>query len=188
MSDVPNEIQDWLRRLAWSLATIPSPEREDIVAETRAHLLEAVAGGKSPAQALDGFDTPEEYARQFVDEMDVSRALGSGRPTAMFGTIARRMHRSAWALGAFVVVLLVAAFGAGVAYTAVMKIVDPEHAGLWVGNGNAIFFIGMIDDTSRAHEVLGYGLFPFAAVAIVLCWLGCRLVLTRTLKFLARTR
>jgi uncharacterized membrane protein len=77
MSSEAIEVQEWLRRLKWSLASMPSPEREDIVEETRAHLHEAIAGGQSAAAVLGGFGAPEDYARQFVDEMDVSHALGS---------------------------------------------------------------------------------------------------------------
>jgi len=186
MSDETIEVQDWLRRLKWSLASIPSPEREDIYDETRAHLQEAVAGGQTAAAVLAGFGSPEDYARQFVDEMDVSRALGSGRASAMLATVSRRMHRSFVAAIAFGVLLLLGLFALGVGFTAAVKIVDPEHAGLWMGRAG--FFIGTIDDPSTARELLGYGLFPLAALLFVLTWLIGRLILTRTLRHLAQTR
>src|SRR5215475_3417190 len=63
MSTDPSDVQEWLRRLKWSLASMPSPERDDILAEARAHIDEALASGKTPAQALSGFGPPEEYAR-----------------------------------------------------------------------------------------------------------------------------
>lgn len=186
MSDDTPEIQDWLRRLKWSLTSVPSPERDDIVQETHAHLREAIAGGQTSGAVLAGFGTPEEYARQFVDEMDVSRALGSGRPAAMFATVVRRMHRSFIATLAFLAVFILGCAALGIGYTVVMKIVDPQHAGLWMGRTQ--FFIGTIDDPTSAHELLGYSLFPVAAMLFGGIWQLGRLILTRTLRHLAQSR
>ena len=35
MTDADRRLDEWLRGLKWSLQSIPSPEREDIIEETR---------------------------------------------------------------------------------------------------------------------------------------------------------
>lgn len=177
-------VADWLRRLHWALAAMPSPEREEIVAEARAHIEEAAAEGRSTAEVLAGFGPPDAYARRFMDEMELSAALGSGRVTPLFVAIARRAHQSLIAFAAFVVVLCVAMFAGGTAFAAGWKLIDPAHVGLWVSS--KFFFIGQIDDPSTGRELLGLWLYPFAAVTLVLAWVICRFVLIRTLRMLSR--
>ena len=177
-------VSDWLRRLSWALAAMPSPDREDIVAEARAHIDEAEAAGRATAEVLAGFGSPDAYARRFMEEMELSAALGSGRVTPLFVALARRVHHSLIAFGAFVIVLCVVAFAAGAALAAVWKLVDPQHVGLWLGSN--FFFIGQIDDPSTGRELLGLWLYPFAAVTLVLAWIICRFVLVRTLRMLSR--
>ena len=181
-----NEIQDWLRRLSWSLAAIPSPEREDIVAEARAHIEEAIAQGQTPAAVLSGFGEPDEYARAFIDQMEVARAMGSQATSTMLATVTRRVHRSAVAALAAVVLFLLAVVVFTAVSVALFKLGDPAHTGLW--HGPHAFFIGRIDDPSKAKELLGNWLLPLAALACALSWLIGRFVLLWTLRQLARSR
>lgn len=186
MSGEPAEIQTWLRQLKWSLASVPSPERDDILAETRAHLEEAIASGRTPAEALQGFGAPEEYARRFVDEMDVAGALGSQKAGAMLSVIGRRIHRSVVAAAAAValVVLVLLAFTALTMF--VFKLSDPVHAGLW-RNAHE-FFIGKIDNPASATDLLGNWLYPLMVAVLFAAWLLGRLILLGAMRALARPR
>jgi uncharacterized membrane protein len=179
-------VDDWLRRLKWALASMPSPEREDIVAETRAHLQDRIDAGQSAAEALAPFGEADGYARSFLDEMELEGVLARPRFIALLGTIARRAHKSLVAAVAFVVVLCLGAAALGVATTAVWKLTDPEHAGLWTGPGS--FFFGINDDPSQMRELLGAWVFPVSVLILGLCWVVGRLVLIWAVRTIRRRR
>jgi hypothetical protein len=175
--------EDWLRRLKWALASMPSPEREDILAETRAHLEERLASGATAQGALAPFGAPESYAAQFLEDMELAGVLARPRLPQLLGTIARRAHKSLVAAIAFLLVLFVGGTVLGVCATAIWKLGDPSHAGLWIGGGN--FFFGTVDDPTPMREVLGNWIYPLALVSLGLGWMLCRLLLiwaVRTLK------
>ncbi|WP_421933242.1 HAAS signaling domain-containing protein [Phenylobacterium sp.] len=180
------EIAHWLRRLSWSLAAIPAPEREDIVAEIGDHLNQRAQAGQAPAEILAGFGAPEAYGRRFLDDFELSGALGSQRAGDLAVAILRRAHRSLAALAAVAAACLLAAAAFVVVTTAIYKVIDPTHAGLW--SGRAGFFIGIIDDPASAHELLGIWIFPLAALSLVLAWLAGRLILVGALRRIARDR
>lgn len=173
-------VEAWLRRLKWALSSVPAPEREDILAETRAHLYERVEAGSGLAEALEGFGPAEIYARRFIDEMELSDALASQRAPSLLGAVANRVNRSLAAAGALLLVVFLALFSLSIVLVAVWKIQDPAHAGLWIGEG--IFFFGQVDEGTPAREVLGFWIFPVAALVILGSWWLGRLVLIRALK------
>jgi uncharacterized membrane protein len=183
MSD-DREVESWLRRLQWALASLPQAESDDIAAETRVHISELLAQGISPREALMRFGAAESYAAGFVEERELVGAAGSQKIGAMLGAVARRAHRNVVAaLSLFAVAGL-----AGIAFlavlTAIVKIEDPVHAGLW--RGQTQFFIGMIDDPITAHELLGNWIYPLAAFSVAVAWLAGRYVLVWAVKRLAR--
>ncbi|MGZ8370308.1 MAG: HAAS signaling domain-containing protein [Caulobacteraceae bacterium] len=169
------KIEEWFRRLRWALERMPAPERDDIVEETRAHVKERIDGGASAAEVLASFGPAETYARQFLDEMELTSALSSTRSGDLLSVIARRVHRSLVALVAFLAVLFMGGFALGSVVTAIYKIADPEHSGLWVGSGD--FFIGQIDNPAGHHELLGNWIYPFTVLAVAIAWVLGRLVL-----------
>ncbi|HEX8569061.1 MAG TPA: hypothetical protein VF699_03940 [Caulobacteraceae bacterium] len=179
-------IAGWLRRFKWSLGGMPSPEREDLVAEVRAHLDERIAAGVGVTEALNGFGTPEAYARNFVEQMELARALTGGRFPSLLGAVARRVHRSAVAAAAFIAVLLLAGLAGGICVTAAVKLVDPVHAGLWFGEGGLYF--GREQEPGRMRELLGPWIFPLAPVSVALAWVLARLVLISSLQAVRSSR
>lgn len=176
-------VAGWLRRFKWALKRMPSPEREDIVAETRAHLGERMAGGLTAAQALANFGAPEVYARKFLDEMYLSAAAGSGNAGDSLRAVTRLMTRSGVAAIAFVVVLFVGSLGLGFAITGVWKIFDPVHVGLWTGPRD--FALGVVDHPMESRELLGNWIYVLSAVAVALAWTICRAVLLWAVRAIA---
>jgi uncharacterized membrane protein len=167
-------IEDWLRRMKWALARVPSPEREDILAEARAHLRERLDGGQSAETALAALGPADVYARRFIDEMELSNALGSQRWSDLLRVVLRRLHRSLVAVVAFIALLFIGALGVGAPITAICRLVDPAHFGLWVGPYN--FSLGY-NTSPNVHEALGAGIYPVAIVIAGLCWVLGRMVL-----------
>jgi len=180
------DVGRWLDRLNWALASVPAPEREDIVEETRGHLTESIASGLSPHDALASFGAAETYARKFLDDIELSGALGSQRSGAMLSVLARRVHKSLVAAFGFFLVVVLGGIAFGAALTAIVKIFDPAHAGLWVGP--RIFGLGITDDPSHARELLGNWIFPVTALIVALCWILGRMVLLWSLRTLAKAR
>lgn len=173
----------WLRRLEWALGSLPAVERTEIVREARSHLEERSANGRDGTDVLAAMGTPEDYARGFLDEYELARALGDGTVSGLMAAAGQRMHRSAVALGAFVGVLLLGLLGASALLTALMHFLDPDHWGLWLSS--RMLLLGQVDDPAEARELLGAGIYPFAAIIVAVCWAAGRLTLVAAIKSLA---
>src|SRR3569833_1336914 len=180
------ELKTYLRRLGWALSSLPERDRDDIVEETRTHVLARVEQGQDLSEALAAFGPAETYAARFVDEMEVTRALGSGRAMQGFGVVLRRAHKSLTAAAAFFAVLVVGGWGAGGLVAAAMKPGDPDRVGLWASPHN--FFLGSVGQPPPPgmHELLGNWRYPAAAINAVIGWFLCRFIVTWTLKALKR--
>lgn len=184
MTDADRRLDEWLRGLKWSLQSIPSPEREDIIEETRAHITERLDRGAPLEEALAPFGTPEDYARSFIDEMEVSGALATQKSGPLMAVITRRAHRSLVAAGAVLGILVLNVIAIASVAIGVYRLFDPVHAGLWVGPGFA--FLGTIDDPSTGRELLGNWVYVLAPIVLVVCWYLARLILIGTVRTFAR--
>jgi hypothetical protein len=174
----------WLRRLDWALHALPTKDRDDIVRETRSHIEERINQNMAESQILASLGDADDYAQSFLDEFELSQALGSRKLPAMIGAAARWLHRSVAAAAAFTSVLLLGLFAAGVILTAVMHFLDPVHWGLWVSE--RMLLIGHVDDPSVARELLGAGIYPFAVGSLIVCWIAGRAALLGSLRVVAR--
>lgn len=185
MSNVTTTTRDvWLRRLEWALHALPTKDREGIVRETCSHIDERIAQGVAEPQILASLGNPDDYAQSFLDEFELSQALGSRKLPAMIGVAARWIHRSVAAAAAFTWVLLLGLFAGGVVLTAVMHFLDPAHWGLWISG--RMLLIGQVDDPSAARELLGAGIYPFAVGSVIVCWIAGRAALLGSLQVVAR--
>lgn len=185
MSNVTASARDvWLRRLAWALHALPAKDRDDIVRETCSHIEERIVQGVSEPQILASLGNADDYAQSFLDEFELSQALGSRKLPAMTRVAARWIHRSIAVAAAFTWVSLLGLFAAGVVLTAVMHFLDPAHWGLWVSSH--MLLIGHVDDPSEARELLGAGIYPFAVGSLIVCWIAGRAALLGSLRAVAR--
>jgi uncharacterized membrane protein len=167
---LPPGVSDYLRRLRAGLAPLPEGEREEIVRETAAHLLDRVGpdgAAASPERALAELGEPEAYAARFVSNYRISSALASGSPVALASQVLRLLGTSAWAFCGGTAVLIVYAFAFAMLVVAVAKPIVPSQAGLFLGPKFGDFSLGIMDPASRvgAREVLGYWLIPLALIA-----------------------
>lgn len=185
MSNITAAPRDaWLRRLEWALHALPIKDREEIVRETRSHIEERIAQNVDEPQILASLGDADDYAQSFLDDFELSQALGSRKLPAMIGVAARWIHRSAAAAAAFTGVLLLGLFAAGVVLTAVMHFLDPTHWGLWVSN--RMLLIGHVDDPSEARELLGAGIYPFAVGTLIAWWIAGQAALLGSLRVVVR--
>jgi len=184
MTGEDRDLETWLRRLRWGLAALPESERDDIVRETRAHIEESMANGRTAREAIGAFGPAEDYARAFIEERELVAAVGSEAPGSMFAVVLKRAHKSLVAASAFLLVAFIAMGALVVVAVAVIKIDDPAHAGLWIGPRQ--FFLGVIDDPSSAHELLGNAIYLLPPLAIVAAWYAGRSVLLWSIRRMAR--
>lgn len=175
---LPTEADAFLEGLRRGLVAMPKEERDDVVEEIRSHLLERQAQGKE--NLLEGFDSAEALAADFVAERSLRGALSLGTPWAF----ARALAISARDSFATLLLLVGLVLGQVVAFfcllTAVMKLFSPADFGLWAGNGS--FYIGR--RTESVQELLGLWGFPLLLALGVLLFWGSN----RGLRALARWR
>lgn len=179
------ELKTYLRRLGWALASLPERDRDDIIEETRVHVLARTDQGQTLPHALAALGPADRYARRFIDEMEISNALAGQRPLQVLSVVLRRVHRSFTAGVAFLAVLFLAAFAIGGVSAAVMKPFDPEHVGLWV-SAHGDFFFGRSNGRNGQHEILGPWLYPFAVFDVAAVWFAARLILLGAVRTLVR--
>lgn len=131
--------EEWLRRFRWALTAIPSPERDDIVAEVTGHVLDSVQDGVPADRVLHQFGAPEEYARTFVDQMNASRAQGSQATGAQMSVVVNHANRNVLAAGSTLCLFLLGAVLLLCVVMCLLKLWDPSHVGLWRNGKSANF-------------------------------------------------
>jgi hypothetical protein len=186
MSSDPAEIEEWLRRLKSALASMPSPERDNILEETRSHLRERLVAGDTPSDALAGFGSPEDYAQCFVDEMRMEGALRSKDTGALLHVVTSQINRNIVAALAGIGIAVFGVFSFFAVVTLIAKVFDPVRAGVWrYPHGG--FTIGIVNPAD-ATELLGFWLYPLCAGVLALSWLGGRMLLLWAVRRIARNR
>lgn len=171
MSDA-TKIEEYLRGLSRALRALPDRDRDDIIAEIRAHLDHRSDEGKL-TEAIKALGSPDDCARSFIEEMKVQSAFADGGPAKTFGALlALASQRVTAALGLFfsgIFFILAAAF----VFIAFYEMVAPETVGLWSDPATGSFFFGTMDDPASptARELLGRWLIPVSAVLAVLSFI-----------------
>lgn len=180
-----SELKTYLRQFGWALASLPERDRDDIVEETRVHVLARIEQGQGVVEALGALGSADAYAARFVDEMEISGALASQRSRRLLAAVASRAHRSAIAALGFLGVIILGAWGIGWCFALAMKPFDTEHVGVW--RGPHTFFVGVLSNpTPGLHELAGGWIYPIGVLNLILAWFAVRLVLDWSVRRLAR--
>ncbi|HNR77987.1 MAG TPA: DUF1700 domain-containing protein [Parvularculaceae bacterium] len=175
MSDA-TRIEDYLRALARALRSLPERDRDDIVAEIRAHLEHRAGEGRLDA-AIKSLGGPDNCARTFIEEIKIQTAFADGGPAKTFGALLALASRRVTAAAGLFVSLVFFLLAAGFAFTALAEIVTPDLAGFWVGPETGSIMIGTIEPPSvppapgeppAPREIMGRWLILFAAGMAVL--------------------
>lgn len=179
-------VEHYLDRLKVCLRGVEPLEKEDILREIRAHILDATASASDRDGAINRvlrlLGTPEELADRYSTESLLIRASHSFSPWVLLRT---SWH---WAkLGMKgVIAFLLALFGYGTALgmtTAVfLKPFMPSKIGMWFGSEG--LNIGVTDHPERMHELLGHWFVPVIAVAAFAIAIGT----TQALRWMMRKR
>jgi hypothetical protein len=184
MSSDPVEIEEWLRRLKSALASMPLPERDNILEETHSHLRERLVAGDTPSDALAGFGSSEDYAQCFVDEMRMEGALRSKDTGALLHVVTSQINRNFVAALTGIGIAVLGVFSFAAVGMLIAKVFDPVRAGVWrYPHGG--FTIGIVSPAD-ATELLGFWLYPLCVGVLALSWLGGRTLLLWAVRRIAR--
>ena len=166
MSD--QQIDTYLGRVETYLAVLPQVERDDILAELRSHFTErAEQSAEALASSISAMGSPEEFARGYLDDDTLRRALAGGGPGDVLMSLMRQAPRRIAAVMGFAVVLFFYLFALSFFGIILLDLANPEATGLWVGPGMEPFFFGMISGSGPGPEVrdiAGIWLIPLALI------------------------
>ncbi|WP_421784546.1 DUF1700 domain-containing protein [Hyphobacterium sp.] len=180
----------FLKRLEACLASLSAEERREIMDETRSHLEDCEReGSDSLSEALAGFGSPERYARGFLEDAQLRRALLSGMPGGLLIGLLARAGRSLVAFAGFIIVSIGYLFAATFFLLVVVELILPAQTGLWIGPDVRPFALGVMAGDGPppgTSEYLGVLMAPAMALAggitTVLTLLFSRLVVSGLLK------
>ncbi len=181
-----NCIETYLNRLANALAAVAPAERDEIVREIRAHILDSVSGATDPDGAVNRvlrlLGTPEELADRYTTERMLTRAGQSFSPWILLRTSWRWAKLGITGTTTFFVALL--GYGTALTLTVAvfLKPFMPSRLGMWLGPRS--LGVGVPNNPAGMHELLGHWFVPVIAVSAFAIAVGT----THALRWLIRRR
>jgi len=183
---INNRIETYLSRLATALAAVAPSEKDEIVREIRAHILDSVSGATDPVGAIDRvlrlLGVPEELAERYTTERLLIRAGHSFSPWLLLRTSWRWAKLGITGTITFFVALI--GYGTALALTAALlaKPFMPSRIGMWLGPRS--LNVGVPNNPGEMRELLGHWFVPVIAVLAFAIAVGT----TQALRWLIRRR
>ncbi|HEY4902565.1 MAG TPA: hypothetical protein VIH89_03750 [Candidatus Sulfotelmatobacter sp.] len=182
--DAQHKIEAYLGRLRGRLRGINSGYAQEIVEELRSHITEKAGFDEEHTPGvvdavLTALGSPDELASQYLTDDMLARAEVSRSPVRILEGLFRWASLS---IAGFLVLLtsIMGYFLGGVfMWCAVLKIVHPQTAGLWVisggsGDSEISLRLGFIGVPPGGRDVLGWWTVPVGLLV------GCGLVVLTT--------
>lgn len=171
-------IDDYIRRLLWSLQSLEHDDRRGIAGEIRSHLTDCAECGEAAlAAALAGLGTPHGLARRYIEEYELAGAVGRAAPGRLMVAMLGRASQSLVAMAAVFGTMTLYLFGLVLAGMAILKPFAPDQVGAW--HGARGWQIGIAaQPPGGGVELAGYWIIPLS-IALAL---GCYLAGTRVLR------
>lgn len=184
-TELERAIDDYVRRLGWSLQRIAPADRAEIVGEIRSHLVERTADDPDAIEReLARLGSPYCLARRYLEEYELAGAVGGAAPGPLVVTILSRATRSARAAAAAFATLVLYAFGIAFAVIAVAKPILPDQVGAWNDPGG--WRAGLVSAPGTTPDLLGIWIVPLALALAIGCYLAGTYLLRRTGRGLLR--
>lgn len=178
-------IEAYLARLKSALRKLPAEEREDILREIGAHILDSVGSSADREAAIERvlrlLGTPEELASRYSTESLLARASRSFSPWLLLHTCWRWAKLGTKGTLAFLVALFGYAMALGLTVAVFLKPFVPS-VGLWIGAEG--LNVGSPTHPEVMHELLGKYFVPVIAVAAFAFAIGT----THALRWMIRKR
>lgn len=183
------KIEEYLKHFRWALSSLPAEDRTEIVEETRFHFVESVqaAHGQMTIDEITAeLGPPDEYARRFLQNYEITVALASGSAWQMLRRSSPFLGRGVRVSCTLVSLLILYGIAMCLLVVALMKPLFPEHVGFWTSSETSLFALGYIEDFGRTDRVehLGYWIVPLGVAFATLTFLGATALLRRFLRSL----
>ncbi len=180
-----SRIEAYLNRLEKLLADMNPDEKQDILCEIRAHILDSTAGAADREAAVDRvlrlLGTPEELAARYGTERMLTRAARSFSPWVLLRTCWRWAMLGMKGMLAFIFALFGYATALALTVSVFMKPFVPR-VGLWLGR--TTLQVGTPDHPEMMRELLGHWFVPVIAAAACAIAVGT----THALRWMIRRR
>jgi len=172
--DAQKKIDVYLSSLRQRLRGLDDQDAREIIEELRSHIMEkSAAVGEmtitSVDAALTGLGDPEELASQYTTDILLAQAEVSRSPLRILKSLFRWASLS---IAGFFVLLgsfLGYFFGAVLMLVAVLKIVHPHTAGLWIfpnsGDFELSFRLGFGSVPAGGKDLFGWWIVPIGWIA-----------------------
>jgi hypothetical protein len=181
------QIENYLSRLETAMGGISAGDKEEILREIRAHVVDSVAGSSDRPAAVDRvlglLGTPEELATSYRTECQLARASRSFSPWLLLRTCWGWAKLGVKGTLAFLVALFGYSMALGLTITIFLKPFMPSKIGTWIGP-EGFQAVGYRDHPERMHELLGNYFVPVMAVVAFAVAIGT----THALRWMIRKR
>jgi uncharacterized membrane protein len=181
------QIENYLSRLETAMGGISGRDKEDILREIRAHIVDSVAGSTNGQAAVDRvlglLGTPEELAGRYTTECQLTRASRSFSPWLLLRTCWGWAKLGVKGTLAFLVALFGYATALGLTVAVFLKPFMPSKIGTWVGP-EGFLAVGVPAHPEVMHELLGNYFVPVMAVVAF----GFAIGTTHALRWMIRKR
>lgn len=183
---VDSQMEDYLSRLESALHGVSPEDRDDILREIRAHIVDSAGHSSDPTGAIERvlrlLGTPEELAARYSTECQLQRASRSFSPWLILRTCWQWAKLGIKGTLAFFVALF--GYGLALGFTGAVfaKPFMPSKVGMWIGPEG--FNIGVPAHPEQMHELLGKYFVPVIAIAAFLFAIGT----THLLRWMIRKR
>lgn len=178
-------IEAYLNRLASALRRVPADDREDILREIGAHILDSVGGSADREAAIERvlrlLGTPEELASRYSTESLLARASHSFSPWLLLHTCWRWAKLGTKGTLAFFVALFGYTTAIALTVAIFLKPFIPS-VGLWIGPEG--LNVGSPTHPEVMHELLGKYFVPVIALVAFAFAIGT----THALRWMIRKR
>jgi hypothetical protein len=181
-------LETYLAQLEAALTKVPTHERQDILLETRSHVVERTHRSpfRSVTDILAELGPPGTYAQQFLTEQTSPVRLSDTlRASDPLHGVARLATGSWRVLPLLLFVVSAYAVAVFALFVAVSKLIEPDATGLWIhyvnGERRSISFV-LSDPRQPGREVLGYALVPLALLVALTIHVAMAALLRQVLR------
>jgi hypothetical protein len=179
-------IEVYIARLRTALSGFSVREREDIVEEIRAHIMDRAAEpGRTVEDTIARLGPAEELAKDYRSGALVRRARSSFSPWTVLRATFRWAMTGVHGFTVFILALLGYGMGTALVVSGLLKPLLPEETGLWIGPD--VFQIGFRPEHSPdVHEMLGPWFTQIALALGVLFFIVTTMIVRRLLPSFRR--
>jgi hypothetical protein len=179
-----NRVENYLSRLTIALASVTPAEKDEIIREIRAHILDSVTGATDRTGAVDRvlrlLGPPEELAERYTTESLLTRAGRSFAPWLLLRTSWHWAKLGISGTLTFLFAFLGYTTALALTVAVFLKPFMPSRVGMWLGPHT--FDVGLQDHPEKMRELLGHWFVPVIAAAAFVIAVGT----TQALRWLIR--